>query len=221
MGELLLNVIPLGIGAAFTPSLFAVQLLIVANDPWKVRALAAFLGAASAFGIAVTLLLLGFAKLHTSTGGPDELDGLLRLLASAVLGAFTIYFFLPHPGLEKRVATDIENRVAKALPIEFFGITFLLSIKDLSSFVLLVPAMHDIGVADISWPLKLGVTALVFILALSPLLAPPLMRSALGSRGKASINRLYTFTMNHQLTIMGVIFSLFTFYLLISGLNAL
>jgi hypothetical protein len=78
MGELLLDVIPLGIGAAFTPSLFAIQLLIVASDPWKVLALAAFFGAASAFGIAVTILLLGFAQLPTSTGGTDIVDAVLR-----------------------------------------------------------------------------------------------------------------------------------------------
>jgi hypothetical protein len=221
MGELLLNVIPLGIGAAFTPSLFAIQLLIVSNDPWKVRALAAFLGAASAFGIAVTILLLGFAQLHTSTDTPDVLDGFLRILAAIALGGLTIYFFLPHPGLEKRVAAGIEKQVAKSSSIEFFGITFLLSIKDFSSFVLIVPAMHDIGVADISWPLKLGVTALVFVLALSPLLLPPLMRTGLGTPGKELLKKIYTFTMNHQFTIMGSIFSLLTVYLLVSGLNAL
>jgi hypothetical protein len=221
MGDLLLSVIPLGIGAAFTPSLFAVQLLVVDNDPWKLRALSAFLGAASAFGIAVTVLLLGFAQLQPSTNSHDVLDGLLRIIAAVALGVFAIYFFIPHPGLEKRVAADIEKRVAKSIPIEFFGITFLFSIKDFSSFVLIVPAMHDIGVADISWLLKLGVTALVFTLALSPLLFPPLMRTALGPTGRALLRKIYTFTMNHQFTIMGVIFSLLTVYLLVSGLNAL
>jgi energy-converting hydrogenase Eha subunit B len=33
MIELLLRVLPLALGAAITPSLFAVQLLIVSNDP--------------------------------------------------------------------------------------------------------------------------------------------------------------------------------------------
>lgn len=221
MGDLLFDVIPLGVGAAFTPSLFAIQLLIVANDPWKVRALAVFLGAASAFGIAITILLLGFAQLPTSTGRTDIVDGILRLLAAIILGALTVYFFLPHPGLEKRVTTDIENRVAKSSSIKFFGLTFLLSIKNFSSFVLIIPAMHDVGVADISWPIKVAVTALVFALALSPILIPPLMRTALGAPGRALLNKVYTFTMSHQFTIMGVIFGLLTFYLLMSGLKAL
>jgi len=220
MGELLFDVIPLGIGAAFTPSLFAIQLLIVANDPWKVRALAAFFGAASAFGIAVAILLLGFARLPTSTGGNGIVDGVLRLIAAIVLGAFAVYFFLPHPGLEKRVTTDVEDRVAKSSSVEFFGITFLLSIKNFSSFILIIPAMHDIGVAEISWPLKVAVTAIVFTLALSPLLIPPLMRTALGKPGKSMLRKVYTFTMSHQFTIMGVIFGLLTFYLMITGLSA-
>jgi hypothetical protein len=80
--------------------------------------------------------------------------------------------------LEKRVATKVEDRVVKSLSVEFFGITFLLSIKNFSSFILIIPAMHHIGVARISWPLKVAVTAIVFTLALSPLLIPSPMRTA-------------------------------------------
>ena len=95
MAALLFSVIPLGIGAAFTPSLFALQLLIVGNDPWRTKALAAFLGSAVAFGIAVTILLLGFAQLPTTGSSTDLLDGVIRLVAAALLGAAAIYFFIP------------------------------------------------------------------------------------------------------------------------------
>jgi len=62
---------------------------------------------------------------------------------------------------------------------------------------------------------------LVFALALSTLIIPPLMRTALGNTDKKLLSDLYTFTMNHQFTIMGVVFGLLTVYLAISGVRAL
>ena len=221
MIDLLFTVIPLGIGAAFTPSLFALQLLIVGNDPWGAKALGAFLGSAFAFGIAVSMLLLGFAQLPTSQGGPDVLSGILRLVAALLIGAGAIYFFIPHPQLQLRVRQNIEQRVTHARPIEFFGITFLLSIKDFSSFILLIPAMHDIAVANVPWPFKFGFSGLLFALALSPLIVPPAMRSILGSRGKRYLRSTYEFTMNRQFTIMGVVFMALTIYLAWSGIQEL
>ncbi len=221
MADLLFSVIPLGIGAAFTPSLFALQLLIVGNDPWRTKALAAFLGSAVAFGIAVTILLLGFAQLPTTESSTDLLDGVIRLVAAALLGAAAIYFFIPHPGVQSKVRASIEHRVTRATPIDFFGITFVLSIKDFSSFILIIPAMHDIAVANVDWPIKAAVTLLVFALALSALTLPPLLRTALGNPGKELLTKIYTFTMNRQFIIMGVVFTLLTIYLVISGINSL
>ena len=221
MISLLLSVIPLGLGAAFTPSLFALQLLIVGNDPWRLKALGAFLGSAFAFGIAVSMLLLGFAQLPTNPEGTDVLSGILRLAAAMFIGAGAIYFFIPHPQLQLRVRNDVERRVSHARPVEFFGITFLLSIKDFSSFVLIIPAMHDIAVADVPWPYKFGVSGLLFALALSPLLVPPALRSILGTRGKKYLRATYEFTMTHQFTIMGVVFLALTAYLTWSGLHEL
>ncbi len=221
MVELLLAVIPLGIGAAFTPSLFALQLLIVSNDPWRTRALAAFLGSALAFGIAVTFLLLGFAQLPTPDGGRDLLNGIIRLVAAALLGVAAVYFFIPHPGMQSKVQASIEHRVTHAKPFDFFGITFVLSIKDFSSFILIIPAMHDIAVAEVDWLFKAAVTLLVFALALSTLILPPLMRTALGTPGKSLLTKIYTFTMHHQFVIMGFVFGVLTIYLALSGLRAL
>jgi len=221
MIELLISVLPLAIGAAITPSLFAVQLLIVSNDPWRARALAAFLGSAFAFGIAVTVLLLGFAQLPESGGSTDLLDGVIRLVAAALFGAATIYFFVPHPGIQSKVQSSIERRVTRAKAIDFFGITFVLSIKDFSSFILIVAAMHDIAVASIEWPFKAVVTLLVFTLALSTVILPPLMRTALGTPGKTVLTKIYTLTMKHQFFVMGIVFAALTVYLTLSGIRAL
>ena len=220
MLALLLTVIPLGIGAAFTPSLFAIQLLIVGGDPWRMRALAAFAGGAIAFGLALALLLLGFAQLPTASTGEDPLGALLRISAAIVLAGIAVWFALPHGDLETRVRSDIERRVQAARPIDFLGLTFLLSIKDVSSFILLVPAMHDIGVAPIPWPAKVGITLLVFALALAGLIVPPVLRVATGRHGRDLLMRIYDSTMRNQFRIMTVVFGVLALFLLVSGIRA-
>ena len=219
MLALLLTVIPLGIGAAFTPSLFAIQLLIVGGDPWRLRALAAFAGGALAFGIALTLLLLGFARLPTASTGADPLGAALRIGAAVVLAGIAVWFALPHGDLETKVRSGIERHVQAARPVDFFGLTFLLSIKDVSSFILLVPAMHDIGVAPVPWPVKVGITVLVLALSLAGLIIPPVMRTALGPRGRALLMRIYDSTMRNQFRIMAVVFGVLAAYLLVSGIR--
>ena len=219
MLALLVTVIPLGIGAAFTPSLFAIQLLIVGGDPWRLRALAAFAGGALAFGIALTLLLLGFARLPTASTGADPLGAALRIGAAVVLAGIAVWFALPHGDLETKVRSGIERHVQAARPVDFFGLTFLLSIKDVSSFILLVPAMHDIGVAPVPWPVKVGITVLVLALSLAGLIIPPVMRTALGPRGRALLMRIYDSTMRNQFRIMAVVFGVLAAYLLVSGIR--
>lgn len=219
MIALLFTVIPLGIGAAFTPSLFALQLLIVGGDPWRTKALAAFLGSAVAFGIALSLLLLGFTQLPKPPAGGDPLGASIKIGAAVVLVAMAVYFAIPHPQMQQRVERDIEHRVATATPIEFFGVTFLLSIKDVSSFVLLIPAIHEIGVADIDWPFKVAITLLVLALALSGLIIPPVLRVVLGHRHSDVLQRIYAFTMRNQFRIMAVVFAVLALFLLMSGLR--
>ncbi len=220
MLRLLLAVIPLGIGAAFTPSLFAVQLLAVAQEPWVRRALAAFLGAALAFGIALTVLLLGFIQLPTADGGSDPFGAALRIGAGVILAGVAVAFALPHPDMEARVSANVRHRVAGARARDFFGITFLLSIKDVSSFVLLIPALHAIGVADVNWVEKVIATLVLFTLALAGLIIPPIMRIVSGRRHGDVIQRIYAATMRNQFRIMAVVFAVLAVYLVVLGIRA-
>ncbi|MSW94852.1 MAG: hypothetical protein F2806_07960, partial [Actinobacteria bacterium] len=49
--ETLLYVIPLGIGAACTPSLFALSILVTGQEQWRKRATALAAGSALAFSL--------------------------------------------------------------------------------------------------------------------------------------------------------------------------
>jgi hypothetical protein len=211
----------LGVAAAFTPSLFALQILVCGGDPWKRRALAVGIGGGAAFVIVGGLMFVGFAQLPTLPGGGGDVDAVLRLLGGAILVAAAVLLFRPHPGLEHRVESDIEGYVARASTWLFLGIAFALSIKDLSSFVVLAPALHDIAVADTDVIIKAVLLVELYALALSPVLAPPLARLVFGHRADAAFGKVYAFTMSHQFQLVGGMAAVIAVYLIASGLALL
>lgn len=217
MIELLVQILPLAIGAALTPSLLALQILTTGTSPWVAKATAVVLGALSAFGIAIAALLIGFAQLPHRSAGRDLVAGLVWCLAAVALIAIAIWLFWPHPHLAERLEASIAQRVDHASVGTFFALAFALSIKDVSSFVLLVPAMHDIAVAEVAWFMQPIAVVLVLVLALSPVLVPPVVRAIGGARADRALERVYRFTMAHQLQIGGAVAVVFAVYLLVIG----
>jgi hypothetical protein len=218
--ETLLRIIPLGIGAAMTPSLLGLQVLATVGPSWGRRSLVVIAGSALAFGIACTALFLGFAQLpHRDDKGPNLSQGILYLLASAVLVCIVVWLFRPHASLAERSERGFRRRLSNAHAVTFFSIAFALSIKDISSFALLVPGLHDIATSNISLLAQMVCVAVMFALALSPTLVPALWRLLRGPRAEASLTRLYAWTMRRQFQIIGFMAGVFAVYCLVMGLG--
>ena len=214
--------IVLGIAAAFTPTLLALQVLIVAGDPWRRRAGAVAVGGSSAFILVGALLLLGFAQLPTVPLGAASTTGaVLWIVAGVVLLVTAVVLLRPHPHMEEKVDADIRGYLARASTWVFFGIAFALSIKDVSSFVVLAPALHDIAVAPEDVLVKGALVVLLYALALSPVLAPPAFRLLFGHRADEGLRRVYTFTMAHQFQIVGSMAAVVGVFLLANGIARL
>lgn len=220
MLELIWRIAPLGIGAALTPSLLCLQILMASNSPWKARSLAVFAGAASAFAIACTALLLGFTSLPKPHGGSDPIGGALWLGVGIILAGISIYLFVPHPELRVKVEQSLTLRMGKAKTLTFFALAFALSIKDVSSFALLIPAIHDISSAGIEPFWQLIAVGVLYFLALSPVIVPPLWRLIRGEKATVSLGHLYRFTMDHQFEILATLFAIFAVYCAVIGVGA-
>ena len=62
----------------------------------------------------------------------------------------------------------------------FLGVAFVLSVKDLSSFIVLAPALRDIAVSDTTVAAQAILLVVLYTFALSPVLALPAMRLVFG-----------------------------------------
>lgn len=201
MGEVVL----LGLAAAITPGLFAMQVLVVAGDNWARRSAAVASGAALAFALVSLILIAGFAQLPAA-GSESPFEFLGELVIGLVLLVASVWLLLPHPQIQQRAERAIQSYVAKASARVFFIVAFALALKDVSSYAVMLPALHDIATAGLWWGIAAIPLAVLFALALLPVLGPPLARIIMGQRAVVAMQRLYRFVMDHQFRIVGVVF---------------
>jgi len=219
--ELLGQTILLGVGAAFTPMLLAMQIVIVSGDPWRRRAVSVAMGGSAAFLIVGALLFFGFAQVPNVMAERGALEAWLRIIAAVVLVVVAGVLLRPHPQMRERVEDDISRHVKDASDGALLGIAFALSIKDVSSFVVLAPALHDIAVSGEGVAVQSALLLVLFGLALLPVLGPPAVRLAFGHRADAAFGKAYQFTMSHQFQLVASMALVIAAYLAVTGVTQL
>lgn len=216
--DLLVQVLPLAIAAAFTPTLLALQLLVVAEEAWVRRAIAIVAANALAFGIVIAIVLAGFAQLpDQGTGVLGPIDRWIRGVCGILLVLMSGFFLWPHPQMSARAQASLERRATNASTWVFFGLAFYFSITDLSSFLVLIPALHDVTVSQADLVAKILVVTVILVVALSTTWLPPVLRGVWGRQVTPTLDRLYHFVMRNQFPIVGVICLLFGIYLIVTG----
>jgi hypothetical protein len=214
----MLEVIPLGIAAAITPGLIALQIIVVSGPQWGKRALAVFIANAVAFAIVGALLLFGLAQLpDAGTGKHDYSFPLIRIIAAVILFLIAIFFLLPHPQLLAKSKGLLQGVEGRAKPWEFAALAFYFSITDVSSFAVMAPAFHNVTVSSADLIIQALFVALFFVLALMATWAPPVLRVVLGSRAVRVLNGIYSFVINRQFQILAAMCAGFGVYLLMTG----
>ncbi len=222
MLQLMLTVIPLGIAAAFTPMLLGLQILIVSRpEPWGRQALAFGLGGFAAFALVGGLFLSGFASLRPLL----ELRHLaeawtgagLRLFIGTALLLGSLYFFRAHPAEQGKIEAGLRRYLQEGSTRVFFLVAFALSIKDVSSFAVLLPALHDIVFSGLGPAQQTAALLVLALLALLPLWAPPFIARFTGPRGREFLHQTFRFTMRHQLQLVGAMMVVVGLFLLTAG----
>jgi Sap, sulfolipid-1-addressing protein len=215
MGSLLGLVIPLALGAAVSPTLFAVQLVTLSRRTAPLaRAWAVAAGAA--------LVLAGFTAaallLARSTGGShgrSAAGAVVKLAAAAVLvvlGARTLLRG-PQPAKPERVGPHPGR--------QSFAIGAGLMLTNFSTIALFFPAMHAIGIARVPVDGKVAAFVLLYVITLLPVLLPPTAVTLLGPRATPALHALNRFFVAHHRAVDAGICFVFAALLGFAGIHAL
>lgn len=222
MWQLLATVLPLGIAAAITPTLFALQVLVVSGPAWKTRALAVAIGTGVVFVLVFGLVLAGMSQLpDAGTGKTTRLEYWIELLCGLLLIPVAVWLMRPHPNADAALEKKVRGYADHASPKVFAGLAAYMTITDFSSLVLIVPALHDVTSSAVMVALKALVVVVLFVLVMVPVWVPPTAVRLMGQRGIDVLNRLYSALMNHQVEVMGGVAALIGLVLAWRGFQGL
>lgn len=215
MAKLLAIVLPLALGAAISPTTLAAQLVTLSRKTAPVRRAWALAG-----GYAV--VLAGFSALALllarSTGGPhspSETGAIVKLAAAVLLVAV---------GVRELRTTPRPSRPAHAgahPQLSAFAFGAGLMFVNYSSIILFFPAVHAIGISGVALAGKLIAFAVLFVIALLPAIAPPLVVTLLGARVTPLLGRLNRFFADHRRGIGASLCFGFAALLSVAGLTVL
>lgn len=222
VGSLLGQVMPLALAAMITPTLFALQVLVVSGPRWQTRAMAVVLGSAVVFGGYFALILAGMSQLpDAGTGRTSQSEYVIELVLGALLLAAAVWLLRPHKRVDDAMRRKVESYSQRASVWVFAGIAAYMAFTDFSTVVLLLAALHDVTRSPEELLTKAIVVATVFALVLVPVLLPPAVARFGGEGATRALQRFYAWLMSNQLAVMGVVAGFIGLVLIWRGANGL
>lgn len=222
MGSLLAIVIPLALGAAISPTLFALEVLILSGRRHPVaRAWALAVGAAAILIVFSVLGLTLLRNLHPGHRNHSPADASIELAAGALLlllAARSLY--------KRKTAAESHNdrtqgRLADTPTILFAGVGALGMLVNFSTLLLFLPALHVISRSSVSLAGKGAVWLILVVITLMPVLIPVTLVVLLGRRASPLLDHLNTFVANHSRQITIAIEVIFAAVLIWKGIAEL
>lgn len=216
MGKTLAIVLPLALGAAVSPTLLTLQLLILAGvRDQKKRAWAMALGC--------VVVLLGFmVVLATVARGVDIASSHQDAVERGVkIGAAVLLVLLGLRSLRHRhdPPKPHSEKLQEAKPRLFFGVGAGGMAGNASSLVLVLAATHITVSSGLPADQQFALLALVYVCTMLPVVLPVLAATVMGRRADPVLNRMNQFTTKYTHQINAGIAFFFAALLLYSALR--
>jgi hypothetical protein len=215
MGELLSKVVPLSIGAAFSPTVLALELLILSGKRSKARSTAFLAGVLLVFA---GLTALGLVVSHTTSASPaqETITKTVDVLAGALLLLLALATLLRSLVHDSVAPVDGEVKDAKnpgLLSAFLLGLAIMVS--NFSTILLYIPAMRSISASTISMSDKTLAVAIAFFVAAAPILLIYGFAVAFPRVATPPLDKLRGWINRHQRTIgisVEVVFGAYLIY---------
>jgi hypothetical protein len=223
MGALLASVLPLAVGAAVSPTLLALQLLVLtgATRP-RARAWAVVAGSALVLAVYSVLGLTVLNRLHPDRHGQHSLRGaVIMFVAAGLLAVLALRSLIHRPTPAEQHTSRTAGRLATAPTGWFLGVGALGMLVNFSTLVLFLPALHEISRSS-AGPADRGVAfGLLCVITLLPVLAPVVVVTVLGTRAEPALEATHAFVSRHARQIGIAIEVVFAVYLVWRGFGEL
>ena len=223
MGSLLVAVLPLALGAAVSPTLLALQLLVLSGPTHRMaRAWSLVLGSALVLGVFSLLCVTALQRIRPHHSGHKSATDAAVLIGSGVLlGLLALRSRIRRPTPGEQQPSRITARLGTASTGWFVGVGALGMVVNFSTLLLVVPAVHEIPHSTAPAADQIVVFAVLYVIVLLPVLAPVLLVTVMGSGSDRILDATHQWVNRNARTIATVIEVVFAVYLVVKGIRAL
>lgn len=218
-GQLLLQELPLAAGAAVSPLVLILQLMLMARP-------GARLASSWAYVAGNLAVLLGWTLVGRSLGqhlpprhaGSDPAAAHLEIVLAFVLLSLAVRTMrTPLTALPQ----EPERPPGRHPLLGAFGLGLGSMGSNVTSLVLFLPAAQEVGRSALRPGVELLALGLLVLITLLPAWAPPALVMAAGSRGRAQLARLNSFVSGHRRGINAAVALFFALLLGSRGFSSL
>ena len=217
--QLLLQELPLAVGAAVSPLVLILQLMLMARP-------GARLAGSWAFVAGNLLVLLAWTWVGRSlghhlpplNGGGDPAAAHLEIVLALVLLSLALRAMRTPLSA---VPQEPQRPPGRYPLLGAFGLGIGSMGANVTSFVLFLPAAQDVGRSALSPSLEGLALGLLVVITLLPAWAPPVLVMAAGSDGRAMLQRLNGFVAAHRRGINAAVALFFAVLLGVRGFTSL
>jgi hypothetical protein len=221
MGSSLAPVLPLALGAAISPTLLALQLLILSGTTHRLaRAWALVAGSALVLAAFCVLCLTALARAQSGHGHKSATDATVLIGSGVLLGALAVRSRIRRPTAGEQHTSRISQRLATASSAWFVGVGAVGMVVNFSTLLLVLPAVHEIVRSDADSTAKAVTFVVMYVIVLLPVLVPVVLAQALGSRADHALDATHRWVGRNARTIGTVIEAVFAVYLVVKGVRA-
>ncbi len=223
MAALLASVLPLAVGAAISPTLLALQLLVLTGETRPVaRAWALCAGAALVLAAFSVLGLTVLNHLHPGRHGHTSLrDAVILFAAAGLMALLAVRSLHKRPTPAEQQTSRTAGRLQHANTTWFVGVGAIGMLVNFSTLVLFLPALHEITRSSVGDAGRAVALAMLYLVTLLPVLAPVTVVSLLGPRAQPALRATHSFVSDHARQIGTVIEVVFAVYLTLRGISEL
>jgi hypothetical protein len=215
MGNLLVAVLPLALGAAVSPTLLALQLLVLSGGTHRLaRAWALAAGAALVLAAFSLLCVTALSRVRPSHAHKSATDAAVLIASGVLLGALAVRSRIRKPTVGERHTSRIGTRLTTAPSSWFLGVGAFGMVVNFSTLLLVLPAVHEITHSTAATSAKVTAFVVLYVIVLLPVLVPVVLAQLLGSRADHALDATHQWVGRNARTIFAV-------YLVIRGVRAI
>jgi len=214
------QLLPLAVGAALSPTLLVMQLVILTGDARALTRAWALAAGRMASLLAITIggasLLARLPDFDTGlTASPAA--GVILVVAGAVLLALAVRAVRRPASPDPSDSSGRAQRLIDAPPASLFVLGAAWMLINASTLALYIPGLHVVSRSDVSWPARLSGIAVLYLAAAAAALGPPLALSVFGETIRPRLERVQAWMERNGRTIGLVVSVVFGVAMCVAG----